>query len=137
MEKKQKKRRKKKILSPHSRRVLQDLADADRELIASNTQRTISAISYLNETSSMVHRPGSPFNISVDSKDIFQDKVKNEYADADSQKISKSKVQQVPRESPPQRTRTRLPTLTSPIVETTKSVGKFVNEVIDLPSYDS
>lgn len=125
MEKKNRKCRKKKLLSPHSRRVLQDLADADRELIATNMQRTISAISDLNDENLLVHNPRAPFIVLVDNTDIFQDKVQNEYAD---QKISKSKVQQVPRESPPQKTCTRLPVLNSPIIGTRKSVGNFVNE---------
>ena len=136
--KKRRSRRKKKILSPHS---LQDLADADRELIASSTRRTISAISDLNEMSALT--PHSSSNFLVGDGNIFQEtdgvKVNNKSADSDLQKFSKSKAQHVPLESPPQQTRTRfnsLPTLNTQI-EVGKSAEKIVDKVIDFPSHDS
>lgn len=123
--KKRRSRRKKKILSPHS---LQDLADADRELIASSTRRTISAISDLNEMSALT--PHSSSNFLVGDGNIFQEtdgvKVNNKSADSDLQKFSKSKAQHVPLESPPQQTRTRLPTL-----NTQMEVGKSAEKIVD------
>ena len=117
MDDKQRRRRagrKKKILSPDSRRVLQDLADQDWQLIESNTQRTISELNNVGTAA-----PHNQFLHMIDDggeEKLEETSATARTADSNSHDKSEQNAQKVTRELPRQKQtsrRTRLPTLDS------------------------
>ena len=142
MDDKQRRRRtgrKKKILSPDSRRVLQDLADQDWQLIESSTKRTISELNGVGTVAphnQILHLldDGGEENLADDETlttaqtDTFMTALPNA-ADSNSHEKSEQNAQKVTRELA-QRKRTRLPTLGSQIdKDEDKPMESYVNEV--------
>ena len=131
--------RKKKILLPHSCRVLQDLADQDWQLIESRKHRTIfgmNDVSTVAPHNQFLHLldDGGEENLADDETlttaqtDTFMTALPNA-ADSNSHEKSEQNAQKVTRELA-QRKRTRLPTLGSQIdKDEDKPMESFVNEV--------
>ena len=138
--------RKKKILSPNSLRVLQDIADQDWKVIESSTKRTISKLNDVGTgTVAPPHRPHPILQFHVGGG---EEKVAEKLdetsatatgtfmtalpiaADSNSQEKSEQNAQKVTRELA-QRKRTRLPTLGSQIdKDEDKPMESYAKEVL-------
>ena len=130
---------KKKLLSFYSRRVLQDLADQDWQLIESRTQRTIFDLNDVGTVAphnQFLHLldDGGEENLADDETlttaqtDTFMTALPNA-ADSNSHEKSEQNAQKVTRELA-QRKRTRLPTLGSQIdKDEDKPMDSYVMEV--------
>ena len=131
--------RKKKILSPNSRRVLQDVADADKQLIISRTQLKMSKANKSHRRAThnfVVDKPVVDVSVDVDLElgEMSQEKNGN-------MSVKKTKVlpppatsvqtrmagQAITQKMPPQ-ARTRLPVLDS-TMKKDKPVGNVISEV--------
>ena len=131
--------RKKKILSPNSRRVLQDVADADKRLLISRTQLKMSKANKSHRRAThnfVVDKPVVDVSVDVDLElgEMSQEKNGN-------MSVKKTKVlpppatsvqtrmagQAITQKMPPQ-ARTRLPVLDS-TMKKDKPVGNIISEV--------